>query len=171
MGPRSRTILRSGAGRLLLSGIYGAPPRVSDDGGRTWKELDALDGIRGDVDLTPAFIGEDGAVSIAPRLSLNSRNYLLFREWAEVPRSAPLDERGRRSAETNIAHLSEDDIRSRELAASELVALGVPALPLLRLALAQTSDPERQARLRDVLRRIELRWPDAQVPEWWQGAR
>jgi hypothetical protein len=168
--PQSKTILRSAGGRLLLSGIHGVTPRVSDDGGMTWKAVDAFDGLRGTVEMTPACVGADGTLSIAPLVVLNKRRYLLFRESATPPQSVPLDEAGLRSAESSIALLSDDDIQVRDRAVRELTALGLPVVPTLRLALARTKDPERKARLSDVIRRIELGWPDAQAPDWWQGA-
>jgi len=169
-GPDSRTILGAAGGRLLVSGIYGKAPRLSDDGGRTWTELDAFEGIRGTPTLTPACLGENGSVSFAPQVNLDNRVFFLFREWIEEPRVSALDAAGRRAAESSIAHLSDDDIQARDQALRGLVALGAPALPTLRQAAARAEDPERKARLREAIRRIELAWPDAQVPPWWKGA-
>jgi len=164
----SQLKIRSGGGRLVVSA--GSSLVVSEDRGRTWTDLDAFKGLRGTVQACALSAGPDGSVDIAPMVVVDGRRSLLLREWKELPPPSPLDDAGRRALESALARLGGDDPRVRDRAVEELVALGEPAAAMLRRELALSKDLERRGRLQDAIRRIEQRWPDGQVPDWWRGA-
>lgn len=164
--------LTSGAEMLLLTWKDEALCHLlrSADGGGTWTEGRAYEGIRGEIKFAPAFAGPDGAITTVGVISQDKAGVAFFREFRTPPPSAPLNEEGRRRVDELIRQLESDDIQARDAAARALVEMGASAAGAVEEASKRARDPEVRGRLRDVLDRAHLTWPDPKnVPAWWVG--
>ncbi|GMV81562.1 MAG: hypothetical protein AMXMBFR7_27460 [Planctomycetota bacterium] len=75
---------------------------------------------------------------------------------AEEPAPKALDDAGRQKAAGLLKDLGHDDFATREDAEKGLRALGLPALPLLKDALAKTDDTEVRLRLERLVNDLAL---------------
>lgn len=66
-----------------------------------------------------------------------------------------------------ISRLSDDELKTRESAQSELIKIGEPALTLLRKALKEVTDPEAKMRLKAIIPEIESGMVTNLMVQYW----
>jgi hypothetical protein len=148
---------------------------LSRDGGRQWKREEFNAGVGGNCQHVTLWAERDGTLWSAFETSgVQARpglRYLLLREYAgPPPPTKPLDAAGRKRVAMLIARLGDDASRERDAATASLLQLGEAARPLLQEAMAVSSDPEAQLRIRELLRKMELSEPSSvNASDWWQG--